>query len=278
MIIKRLATATCLGVSLIALGAGAPLAATAAASAPTAAAPAKPPAHRKPTVHKAPTMPAVVEPESVQALARMSAYLKTNTSFEVKLSTQRDDVDDFGQILTFPGNTDYKVKLPNNFNIDFNDRYKDRELIYDGRSVTMYDPKTKYYTRFPAPATVRQTLDQAAEYYDVTVPLDDLFHWDEGQDNQSALTSGHYVGDETVNGQEAQHYAFRQPGVDWQIWIAKGDKPVPLRVVIVASEDPARPQFEANLDWNMAPEFAADTFTFTPPDGAKSIPIRSAAR
>ena len=76
----------------------------------------------------------------------------------------------------------------------------------------------------------------------------------------------------------AQHFAFRQPGVDWQIWIAKGEKPAPLRVVIVASDDPARPQFEADLTWDTAPQFAADTFMFTPPANAKAIPIVSAAR
>ena len=77
--------------------------------------------------------------------------------------------------------------------------------------------------------------------------------------------------EEAINGVETQQYIFRQPGIDWQIWIAKGDKPAPVRVVVVASEDPARPQFQADLTWDTTPQFAADSFVFTPPAEAWNV-------
>jgi hypothetical protein len=108
--------------------------------------------------------------------------------------------------------------------------------------------------------------------------LDDLFHWDQGDQQINRLTAAHFVGAEKINGQDTKHYAFRQPGVDWQIWITAGDKPMPVRVVLVANDDPARPQFEANLTWDTAPQFDADTFVFAPPPGAKAIPIVATGR
>ncbi len=214
----------------------------------------------------------------MQALNKMSAYLRTIPNFQVKMTTERDDVDEYGQLLTFDGATTYKVKSPDAFAIEVTDADKTRQYVYDGKTVVVFDPKTGFYASFKAAPTIRQTLDLAADRYGISVPLDDLFHWDQGNDQVNALTSGHFVGKANINGQEADHYAYRQAGVDWQIWIATGDKPVPLRVVITASDDPARPQFEANLSWDTSAQVAADTFTFTPPANARLIPIQSDAR
>jgi hypothetical protein len=269
MNVTRLARAALVGASLTALATGASLAATA----PAATAPAKHTVVHHRAYAPAPAMAGVVDPAAVAALGRMSAYLRTNPTLQVTSTMQRDEVDNFGQLLTFDGETIYKVKTPNAFTIEVSDRDKTREYVYDGRSVTVFDPKTSYYTRFDAPPTIRATLDAAQAKYGVEVPLEDLFHWDEGDQLSSKLTSAHFVGNAKVNGQDTAQYAFRQPGVDWQIWITTGDKPTPVRVVVIASDDPARPQFEANLTWDMAPQFAADTFVFTPPPGAKPIPI-----
>jgi hypothetical protein len=279
MNLARLARATGLGVSLAALAASASLAATAAPPATAAAPPA--PAKAVAPVKKVvkPAAPkGVVEPGAAQALRAMSAYLRTLPTFKVTMTTERDEVDDFGQLLTFTGETTYQVKLPDAFAIDVVEGSKTRQYVYDGKSVTMYDPVTGYYAVFKAPPTIRATLDAAADKYGITVPFDDLFHRDQDEAQEKALTSGHYVGTAKVNGQDAEQYAFRQAGVDWQIWLAKGDKPAPLRVVIVASDDPARPQFEANLAWDTAAQFAADTFVFTPPANAKMIPLRTAGQ
>ncbi len=283
MTVARLLKATCLGVGLVALATGSTLAATtpAAPAAPAAAGSTAGPAKAKPKkakVHKSTVPPNTVEPAAVAAMGHMSAYLKTLTSFEVQMLTERDEVDDYGQLLTFDGTTNYKVKKPDGFRITVTDDASTREYAYDGKSVTVFDPKTKFYAQFAAPPTIRATLDLAHSKYGVDVPLDDLFHWDENNDLASKLTAAHIVGPSTVATQPATHYAFRQAGVDWQIWIATGDKPLPLRVIITASDDPARPQFESTLTWDTAAQFSPDTFVFTPPADAKKIPIQTDAR
>ena len=255
----RLVKVALAGASLAVLATGASFAATA---------PAKPAA----------ATASQVEPSAVQALARMSAYLKTNPNIQVTSNLERDEVDNYGQTLTFNGQTIYKVKAPNAFDIEVSEGETTRQFIYDGKSVTVFDPKTTFYARFDAAPTIRQTLDIAEARYGVTVPLDDLFHWDQGDDGAKLLTSAHFVGKAKLGEQDTDHYAFRQPGVDWQIWIASGAKPAPVRVVIVASDDPARPRFQADLSWDTAPQFAADTFVFTPPPGAKAIPIVASVR
>jgi hypothetical protein len=255
-----------------ALGCGAVTAQAVTAQAATATA-----AHPHPVV--VPQQPGqnMVEPQAVEALVKMSAYLRTLQNFQVTLQTQRDDVDVYGQLITLGGTATYRVRRPDGLTIDMATPEMTRHYVYDGKTVTIFDPGTGYFAKIPAPGTIRETLDMAAEKYGVELPLADLFTWSEGDGRAKSLTSAHFIGKTDVNGVAANHYAFRQPGIDWQIWIADGDKPAPLRAVIVASDDPARPQFQADLAWDMAPQFAQDTFAFTPPASARQIQIHPLA-
>jgi len=232
--------------------------------------------HAQPAPPKRPPpLAPTIEPGAVQALARMSAFLRSNQAFQVTSTALRDEVDAYGQNVTFGDNTTYRVRAPNAFAIELSEGTGTRDYVYDGKTVTVYDPKTGFYAQVAAAPTIRQTLDLVEAKYGLTVPLDDLFHWDQGDDYAKKLTSAHFVGKAKVAGQDADQYAFRQRGVDWQIWIAAGARPLPLRVTIVASQDPARPRFQADLAWDTDPRFTAETFVFTPPPGARSIPIAS---
>ena len=66
---------------------------------------------------------------------------------------------------------------------------------------------------------------------------------------------------------------MRGDEVDFQIWIAQGDAPLPRRVIITYKNADGEPQFRALLsDWSLA---AADAgrFAFTPPAGAEKVPF-----
>jgi hypothetical protein len=222
----------------------------------------------------APTEPPAVDPAAVAALAKMSAFLRTISAFQITVQTQRDDVDEYGQLITLSGEATYKVRRPDAFSISLSLPSQSGQYVYDGKTLTAYDAGTASYRRFPAPPTIRATLELAKQKYGATVPLEDLFSWSEGDDRAKALTSAHFIGKTRVAGQAASQYAFRQPGVDWQIWIADGNTPLPLRIAIVSSRDPARPQFQADLAWNTAPKFAANAWTFSPPPNARAIAYR----
>jgi hypothetical protein len=83
-----------------------------------------------------------------------------------------------------------------------------------------------------------------------------------------------YAGQDLVGQELCDHYAFRQPGIDWQIWIATGDMPLPRKLVITSRDDEARPQSTSLLSWNLKPTFKDAVFTFKPPKDANRISIR----
>jgi hypothetical protein len=265
MNITRLMAATCIASSLLALPVG--LAQTAEAGAPATA---KAPTEQAPTEQT----PAV-QPEALQGLSRMGAYLRTLTTFELHGDTIREEAFDDGQKIQFTGSVTYKVRRPDGLRIEVAEDRRTRQFIYDGKTLTVFSPKMGFYATVPAPATIRELLDEASDKYDIEFPLQDLFFWGTDEDSHEDLLSGVLVGYARLAGQDADQYAFREKGVDWQIWIARGAKPVPLRMVIADVDDPSKPQFEVNMVWDTAPKFATDTFAFTPPANAKAIVLNT---
>jgi hypothetical protein len=79
------------------------------------------------------------------------------------------------------------------------------------------------------------------------------------------------VGTSSIDGVQCDQYAFREGEIDWQIWIQRGDQPVPRKVVIIDRTDEARPAYVARLTWNTSAQFTKATFAFSPPKDAKAI-------
>jgi hypothetical protein len=212
-----------------------------------------------------------VEPQAVEALNKMGAYLRTLTSFEIKSETTTEEVLDNDQKVQFAGTTDYKVRRPNGFVITVADDRKVREFYYDGKSLTIFSPHMGFYATVPAPDTIAGTLKAAYDKFDIELPMEDLFRWGVPGDHRDDLTSGYVIGYASINGQDADQYAFREGDIDWQIWIARGDKPLPLKAVITTNSDDAKPEFTALLSWTPSATFTDETFAFKAPADAKPI-------
>jgi hypothetical protein len=204
-----------------------------------------------------------VQPEALQALRAMSAYLATLPGIELTSKTSLDVVTAGGQRVQLDGVVTYKVRRPDAFTIDVRSDQLERKYFYDGKQFTMYAPGQDFYATVAAPPTIRQTLDVLEARFGIELPLEDLLRWNDPTDNPAQdLTSGFVVGTATLDGVETDQYAFRQAKVDWQIWIQKGPQPLPLKVVIVDQVDPANPAYVARLSWNVNPTLTANEFTF----------------
>jgi hypothetical protein len=65
--------------------------------------------------------------------------------------------------------------------------------------------------------------------------------------------------------------------VDWQVWVERGARPLPLKVVITTTDDPAQPQYAATLKWDLKASPAASAFTYVPAKGAHRIELKPVA-
>ena len=123
-------------------------------------------------------------------------------------------------------------------------------LYFDGKNLTVASPKLGYYATAQSPGTIKEMLTIAEDRYGMEVPLADLFDWGSKPSMAEGLTSAMSAGEETIGGQMCEHYAMRQQGLDWQVWIRKGDNALPCKLVLTKMSDPAMPQFSAVYSWS----------------------------
>jgi hypothetical protein len=222
-------------------------------------------------------MPAVpqreVDPRAVDALKNMSKYLMSLKSFKLETNGSTDAVTGDGQRIQLDGQTTYMVKRPG-MKIHFTSDMKNRDFYYDGKQFTVYSPTLGYYASAPAPATNKDTLDLMYDKYGIKLPLEDLFRWnDTGNERLDQLKDAADLGPSMQDGVATTHYAFREPEVDWEVWIKDGDQPLPVKMSIVDRTDPARPAFTTRLKWTAnAPVSDADV-TFKPGKDDKKIQL-----
>ena len=82
------------------------------------------------------------------------------------------------------------------------------------------------------------------------------------------------LGSGVIGGVECDHLAFRTTEVDWQIWIAQGDRPYPCRYVITTKHVAQAPQYSVQIrDWKTGGDVAADDFGFKNPTNAQKIAV-----
>ena len=243
-------------------------------AAPAADTPTLPAVPEAPSEAAATPEEPVVEPEAIDALKAMGTYLRSLKAFEVTSDFTVEEVLDDGQKIMNSGAATYLARLPDRLAVDLYTDTMEREFYYDGKTLTMYGPKIGYYGSVPAPATIAETLEMAYERYGIEVPLADLFTWGTDEDGSADLTSAFLVGVSQIGDVACDHYAFRQEGADWQLWIEPDDTPLPCRIVVTATDDEMLPQYVSTLTWTLDPPLEEADFTFVPPEGANRIPLK----
>lgn len=212
-----------------------------------------------------------IDPDAMAALDKMGAELRSHNNFDMKADITREDVLGSGQKLQYAGTVEVEARRPDRFKMSVVSDLRDREIFYDGKTVTVYSPRLGYYASFDAPPTIAQTLKVATDKYGVELPLADLFTWGTDPSLTARVKSAFLVRPEHINGQLCNHYAFRQEKVDWQIWIQQNGPALPCKLVITSRADPAMPQYTSEMHWSFPTTIADDTFTFAPPANAHKI-------
>ena len=215
-----------------------------------------------------------IDPDAMEALNKMGAYLRSLKAFQVDSDVTSDDVLDDGQIITGVKTSTLLAVSPKFLRAELKSDDKDVFLFYDGSNFTVYGKRENYYATVPATGTTAQLVDKVNDDYGIEVPLVDLFKWGTDDSAMRRITSAFDVGPSTVQGITCEHYAFRQEGLDWQIWIQLGAYPLPRKFVIRTLTDDARPQHTSNLVWNLAPSYNEAAFAFDPPAGALRIVLK----
>lgn len=249
--------------------------ASSSTSSPPPSAPASAPAR---PASSAPPAANAVDPAAIQALHNMGTYLQTLKQFQVVVDLSGERVLTDGQKLQHTASAKLDVQRPNKLRAQMRSARSARDLMYDGKTVVLYMPEQKYYSKAPFNDNLAELVERLRARFGVEIPMADLFLWGTPQAPLDRMSSAMNAGQDIVDGTLCDQYAFRQGDFDWQIWIATGPRPLPRKLVITNRTDEARPQSVSLIRWNLSPRFADSLFTFTPPAGATAaefVPLKN---
>jgi hypothetical protein len=214
-----------------------------------------------------------IDQDAMDALNKMGAYLRTLKAFQVHAVVTDEDVMLDGQKVQSASIADLVAERPEHLRLSVTSDLRERLFFYDGKTFTMFARRPNFYATVPAPSTIVALVDSLDDRYGIELPFVDLFRWGTPSSDADAITGARDIGPSQIDGVTCEQYAFRQAGLDWQVWIQEGDFPLPRKLVLTTLTDEARPEHTAVYTWNLAPSVSADAFTFVPPTDAKKITI-----
>jgi hypothetical protein len=217
------------------------------------------------------------DPTALAALDRMGAALRLRQAINVHADVTAEDALTTGEKLQYAGTVDIVARRPSAMKLAMRMGASERTLYFDGTTLTMAAPELHYYASVAAPGTIAEMLRMADERYGIEVPLADLFAWGTDPSSAAKLTSAFAAGSEQINGQTCDHYAIRQPGVDWQVWIRQGENALPCKLVITTRADASLPQYTAVYRWSDEPP-PESGYAYDPPADAKAIAMHTLDR
>jgi hypothetical protein len=229
----------------------------------------------------APVPPAAAGPrtesqqEAAKLLKSMAEYLAGLKSFSCTSSNGYETVQPNGQKIEFGESRKVSLARPDRLRIEevASDGVKDLAL-FDGMKITVYSADDKVYAQATQPPSIEDALVYFVRDLRMRAPLALLLSTHVRTELPAMAKELDYVEKSSVRGQPAHHLAGRSDSVDFQVWVAEGAKPVPLRIVITYKQAPGQPRFWADLhDWNTAPKFPTSTFQLALPKEAKQIPF-----
>ncbi|HET7843142.1 MAG TPA: DUF2092 domain-containing protein [Xanthomonadales bacterium] len=217
-----------------------------------------------------------VSPEARAVLERMTAYLQSLQRFSVVAEETRDEVLPYGYKLQDQQHATMLVQRPDRMRVEVDGDIKVRSYVYDGKTLVIHAPESQVYTQVDAPPTIAETVDVLMAR-GVEMPLIDVLVQAFRGTLASHARAGSLVGESKIDGIAVDHLAFRQADIDWQLWVEKGDRPLPRKLVITTRFEVGDPQYQAVLERNIAPTIAANAFEFAPPAGTRRVRLADGA-
>lgn len=230
----------------------------------------------------APTLPdtwaaapqAAAEPaEAKDILLRMARFLAKTPRFSVTVQGSYDALQESGQKIEFGELRKITVSRPNFLRVEA--QHSDGEkhlLLYDGKDITTFSPSHNVYAQTPKAGGVDAAVMYFLKDLHMRLPFAMLLVGTFPDEIQRRTQTLAYVERTEVFGKPAHHLAGRTETVDYQIWIAEGAQPLPLRATLTYKNAEGQPQYRAQFsDWNLAPEVNAAQFAFAPPADARKI-------
>ena len=213
--------------------------------------------------------------EAKKMLKAMSDFLAAQKTLSVGFDTVFEVVTPTDQKLGLASSGTATLSRPDKIRFARSGGFADFEILYDGKTLTFLGKNANLYTQVGAPGTVDQLVDTLQDKYNRPLPGADLLMTNSYDELMQDVYDSKDLGSGVINGVECDTLAFRKNDVDWQIWIAQGERPYPCRFVITSKLANGGPQYSIQFrDWKFGNDVAADDFAFKNPSNAKPVELK----
>ena len=213
--------------------------------------------------------------EAKKLLKAMSDFLAAQKSLSAGFDTVFEVVTPTDQKLGLASSGTVTLVRPDKIRVARSGGFADFEILYDGKALTLLGKNANLYTQIAAPGTVDQLIDTLQNKYNRPLPGADLLMTDSYNELMQDVYDSKDLGSGVINGVECDTLAFRKNDVDWQIWIAQGERPYPCRFVVTSKLANGDPQYTIQFrDWKFGNDVAADDFAFKNASNAKKVEMK----
>jgi hypothetical protein len=213
--------------------------------------------------------------EAKKMLKAMSDFLAAQKTLSVGFDTVFEIVTPTDQKLGLASSGTATLSRPDKIRVARSGGFADFEILYDGKTLTFLGKNANLFTQVAAPGTVDQLIDVLQDKYNRPLPGADLLMSNSYAELMQDVYDSKDLGSGVINGVECDALAFRKADVDWQIWIAQGERPYPCRFVVTSKLANGDPQYTIQFrDWKFGNDVAADDFAFKNASNAKQVALK----
>jgi hypothetical protein len=204
----------------------------------------------------------------------MSDYMAAQKTISFGYDADLEIVTPDHQKLMLANSGTVDLSRPNKIRATRDGGFSNVEMIFDGKTLTVLHKNVNNYAQADVPGTLDHLIDELRDKFHKPVPGADLLLSNIYDQLMPNVTDTKDLGSGVIGGTECDHFAFRSQQVDWQIWIAQGDRPYPCRYVVTTQRVDQGPQYSVQVrDWKTGSEVATDNFAFVNTTNAKKIDI-----
>ena len=218
------------------------------------------------------------EADAKRLLKGMSDYLSAQNSLSVTFDSDLEVVTRDEQRLALLASGAMTLNRPDKVHATRTGGFADVEILFDGKTLTILAKNANVYAQADAAGPIANLIGELRDKYQTPVPASDLLLSNAYDVLVEDVVDIKDLGSGVIGGMECDHLAFRTEEVDWQIWIAQGDRPYPCRYTITSKQVTGGPQYSVQFrDWKAGDEVAAADFSFNNPTNAKKVEMNDIA-
>ena len=224
------------------------------------------------------TSPALAEDDAARILKAMSDYTAGQKSISATFDSDIEVITPDLQKLQFTSSGQIRLERPDKLRIKRTGGYTDVDLVFDGKTVSLYGNNAKAYVQADAAGTIDQLIDRLQSTTGGAMPGTDLLLSNAFDELTATVIEARHIGQGVIDGVECEHLAFRGVDTDWQIWVESGARPIPRKYVITSKTLAGAPQYSLKIkEWKTDVPAEADTYVFKPPADAKKVDLDALA-